>query len=125
MTVEDDSDQEWPDYTPLAEIVVEANGMLTLDFCARVDARPFITYVDGEWHGVSVGPFDRTEDDEVIITTTELDVDGDRVVELLENARLVQLRSIQDTPIDGYEDWVYTEERGENTDGSDTSDRSE
>lgn len=104
---EADDDREWPDYTPLQRVVVEADGMLTLDFPARVGARPFCTFEDGEWHGVSVGPFDNTEDGKTVITTKELDVDAAQVQEMLEGARVVQLRSTQDTPLDGYDDWVY------------------
>lgn len=98
---------EWPDYTPLKKIVEDSDGMLTLDFSARVGARPYITYEDGEWGGVSVGPFDQTDDGETVITTTELDVDESRVVEMLDDARIVQLRSTRETPIEEYEDIVY------------------
>lgn len=98
---------EWPDYTPLKEIVEDADGMLTLDFSARVGARPYITYEDGEWVGVSVGPFGQTEDGETVITTKELDVDESEVVEMLDDARIVQLRPTRETPIEEYEDVVY------------------
>lgn len=99
--------QEWPDYTPLFDVVVEADGMLALDFTARVGARPYATYEDGDWRCVSVGPWDRTDGGETVVTTKEVDVDDHRVREMLEGARLVQLRPTNDTPLDGYDEWVY------------------
>ncbi|OLZ39093.1 hypothetical protein A6E15_19205 [Natrinema saccharevitans] len=104
---ESETEREWPDYSPLREVVIDADGMLALDFPARVGARPFVTYEDGTWRGVSVGPFDSTDDGETVMTTTDLDVDGQTVREWLEDARIVQLRSVQDTPLEGYDDWVY------------------
>ena len=99
--------EEWPDYTPLYDVVIDANGMLALDFSARVGARPYITYEDGDWRAVSVGPFDNTDDGKTVITTKEFDVNDDGVMDMLDGARLVQLRSTQDTPLDGFDDWVY------------------
>lgn len=103
------TEREWPDYTPLRQIVIDSDGMLALDFPARVGARPYLTFEDGEWRGVSVGPFDSTEDGETVITTTKLDVDWERVTEMLQESRVVQLRSTQDTPLEEHEDWVYRE----------------
>lgn len=101
------TEREWPDYTPLREVVIDADGMLALDFPARVGARPFVTFEDGTWRGVSVGPFESTDDGETVITTTDLEMDGERIDDMLEDARLVQLRSVQETPLEGYDDWVY------------------
>lgn len=110
MLIMDTSKQneKWPDYTPLKQIVKDSNGLLAVDFPARVGARPYITYEEGEWVGKSVGPFDRTEDDIAIITTKELDLDEERVTELLENARLVTLRTKDETPIENFDEYVYT-----------------
>lgn len=102
-------ESEWPNYTPLKQIVKNSDGMLTLDFPARVGARPFITYEDGEWIGVSVGPFGRTDEGETVITTKELDVDESEVVEMLDESRIVQLRSTRETPIEEYEDVVSSD----------------
>ena len=103
----DAADREWPDYSPLYEVIVDADGMLALDFSVRVGARPYLTFEDGEWRGVSVGPFDHTEDGKTIITTKELDIDGERVTEMLESARLVEVHSTQNTPLEEFEPWVY------------------
>ena len=90
---------EWPDYTPLKEMVEDSDGLLTLDFAGRIEARLYITYEDGEWCGVSVGPFGQTDDGVTAIKTKELDIDESEVVGMLDNARMVQLRPTRDTPI--------------------------
>jgi len=103
-----DGDIEWPDYTPLKDILIAADGMLAADFKARVGARPFLTYEDGEWRGVSVGPFDSTDAGETIITTKELDISEANVEEMLAEARVVQVTATRETPLAEHDDWVYT-----------------
>lgn len=100
-------EREWPDYTPLKQIAEDSEGLLALDFSARVGARPYITYEDGDWSGVSVGPFGQTDDGKTVITTKDLDVDESQVVDMLDGARLVQLRLTRNTPIEEYDDVVY------------------
>lgn len=95
------------DFTPLQQMVVDSHGKLVLDFSMNVGARPYITYDDGAWTGVKVGPFDETEDGKTVMTTEEIELDGDRVHELLDSSLLVQLRTRTNTPIEDYEDWVY------------------
>jgi len=110
MTPEDSKTKQenrYPDYTPLKEIVMESEGMLVLDFPARIGARPYITFKDNEWKAVSVGPFSETHEGEFIMTRKEIEMDDKKVTEMLENARLVQLVGRDGTPIDEYDDWVY------------------
>jgi hypothetical protein len=96
-----------PDFEPLYEVAKELGDEMVLDFVGRVGAHPYARWTDDGWEGISVGPFDSTDDGRTIICTTDLDLDDERVKELVEQGPVVQLVWYKNTPFDGHEPWVY------------------
>ena len=97
-----------PDFTPLYDAAKELGEEMVLDIRGRVGAHPYIRWNGDEWEGMSVGPWDRTDDGRAIISAKEMDdLTDERVRELLEYGPIVQLVWYRETPFDGYEEWEY------------------
>lgn len=86
-----------------------SEGMYVVDFCARVGARPYFRYVDGEWVVLSVGPWERTDDGRVVITPKRLDrhPTTKEVAEKAADALIVQLHHYRQTPFENPDDYEY------------------
>jgi len=102
----------FPDYTVLFEPAKELGEQMVLDFPARVGRRPYVRYntTQGEWEALSVGPVESTDDGRAIIGAEEFEVTPSDVREMLDEARVIQLVYVNETPFTGYEEWEYGSE---------------